>query len=184
MVAQKMHADHARSETRGHFGITMSKQAPTGNDAESGDNGFFENAGAGADHLATQIAATVGRNASNPEEAFSVVGQRRQKMTASDEDAKAVVGHRHGSRERSLTWTFGKTQITVPRARLERPDGTTAEWRSGTLRACQRRTVAADALIAGSYLAGTNTCRVPSRAEPSGAWAARARRPGALCSMI
>jgi transposase-like protein len=71
-----------------------------------------------------------------------------------------LFGHRHGSRERSLTGTFGKTRITVPRARLEQPDGTTTEWRSGTFRAYQRRTLAADALIAGSYLAGTNTRRV------------------------
>jgi len=44
-------------------------------------------------------------------------------------------------------------------------DGKTREWRSGSLRACQRRTRAADALIAGAYLAGaylagTNTRRV------------------------
>ena len=85
---------------------------------------------------------------------------RRQRGCASDAEAQPVVGHRHGSRERSLTGTFGKTRITVPRARLEQPDGTTTEWRSGTFRAYQRRTLAADALIAGSYLAGTNTRRV------------------------
>ena len=39
-------------------------------------------------------------------------------------------------------------------------DGKTREWRSGSLRAYQRRTRAADALIAGAYLAGTNTRRV------------------------
>ncbi len=39
-------------------------------------------------------------------------------------------------------------------------DGKTREWRSGSLRAYQRRTLAADALIAGAYLAGTNTRRV------------------------
>src|ERR1700728_4297825 len=48
----------------------------------------------------------------------------------------------------------------VPRARLTGEDGKTREWRSGSLRACQRRTRAADALIAGAYLAGTNTRRV------------------------
>jgi len=69
------------------------------------------------------------------------------------------VGQRHVSRERSLTGTFGKTAITVPRARLEQPDGTTTEWRSGAFGTYQRRTLAADALIAGSYLAGTNTRR-------------------------
>jgi len=85
---------------------------------------------------------------------------RRPEAAAGCDDARGVVGHRHGSRERSLTGTFGKTAITVPRARLEQPDGTTTEWRSGALRTYQRRTLAADALIAGSYLAGTNTRRV------------------------
>ena len=67
---------------------------------------------------------------------------------------------RHGHRERTLTGAFGKTRIAVPRARLTGEDGKTREWRSGSLRACQRRTRAADALIAGAYLAGTNTRRV------------------------
>jgi transposase-like protein len=39
-------------------------------------------------------------------------------------------------------------------------DGRTSEWRSASLRAYQRRTKAADALIAGAYLSGTNTRRV------------------------
>jgi putative transposase len=67
---------------------------------------------------------------------------------------------RHGRRERTLTGTFGKTRIAVPRARLTGEDGKTREWRSGSLRAYQRRTRAADALIAGAYLSGTNTRRV------------------------
>ena len=67
---------------------------------------------------------------------------------------------RHGHRERTLTGTFGKTRIAVPRARLTGEDGKTREWRSGSLRAYRRRTQAADALIAGAYLAGTNTRRV------------------------
>jgi transposase-like protein len=71
-----------------------------------------------------------------------------------------IVGHRHGSRRRSLTGSFGKTEITVPRARLQSSDGTTTEWRSLALRVYQRRTLTADALIAGAYLAGTNTRRV------------------------
>ena len=70
------------------------------------------------------------------------------------------MGVRHGHRERTLTGTFGKTRIAVPRARLTGEDGKTREWRSGSLRAYQRRTRAADALIAGAYLAGTNTRRV------------------------
>ena len=69
-------------------------------------------------------------------------------------------GHRHGHRSRSLMGTFGETLISVPRARIEAPDGKTREWRSNVLPAYQRRTKAADALIAGAYLAGTNTRRV------------------------
>src|SRR5882757_6062474 len=71
-----------------------------------------------------------------------------------------VTGHRHGSRVRTLTGTFGKTEIAVPRARLNTSDGKTKEWKSQSLRNYQRRTVAADALIAGAYLSGTNTRRV------------------------
>jgi transposase-like protein len=48
----------------------------------------------------------------------------------------------------------------VPRARLNTAAGKTTEWKSQALRAYQRRTLAADALIASCYLAGTNTRRV------------------------
>ena len=77
-----------------------------------------------------------------------------------EDEAAAVTGYRNGSRRRTLTGTFGKTEITVPRARLKAGDGTTSEWKSKSLRAYQRRTKAADALIASTYLAGTNTRRV------------------------
>jgi putative transposase len=50
--------------------------------------------------------------------------------------------------------TFGKTEINVPRARLNTCDGKTTEWKSQALRSYQRRTLAADALIAGTYLVG------------------------------
>jgi transposase-like protein len=56
--------------------------------------------------------------------------------------------------------TFGPTEITVPRARLDTGQGRTTEWKSTVLRAYQRRTLAADALIASTYLSGTNTRRV------------------------
>jgi len=59
-----------------------------------------------------------------------------------------------------LTGTFGKTEIAVPRARLNTSGGKTTEWKSQVLRNYQRRTRAADALIAGVYLSGTNTRRV------------------------
>jgi putative transposase len=76
------------------------------------------------------------------------------------DDAAGLAGHRHGSRTRSLTGTFGRVEITVPRARLAAADGRTTEWRSKALPAYQRRTPMADAVIAGAYLAGTNTRRV------------------------
>jgi len=77
-----------------------------------------------------------------------------------DDDIAAVAGHRHGHRTRQLTGTFGAAEIAVPRARLDAGDGKTAEWKSKALHAYQRRTQAADALIASVYLSGTNTRRV------------------------
>jgi hypothetical protein len=74
----------------------------------------------------------------------------RVKNSDGGDDAAGVSGHPHGSRTRSLTGTFGKTEITVPRARLVAPDGKTTEWKSKALRAYQRRTLAADALIEAS----------------------------------
>jgi len=88
---------------------------------------------------------------------------RHAKNSKESADIAAVAGaagHRHGSRPRTLMGTFGKVAINVPRARLQGSDGKTSEWRSSALRAYQRRTVAADALIASTYLAGTNTRRV------------------------
>jgi putative transposase len=86
---------------------------------------------------------------------------RRPDTSAGDAGADiGIAGHRHGSRTRTLTGTFGTTAITVPRARIETGAGKTTEWRGKALRAYQRRTQAADALIASSYLAGTNTRRV------------------------
>jgi putative transposase len=50
---------------------------------------------------------------------------------------------------------FGQVEIEVPRARLKTPRGTTTEWKSKPLRAHQRRTLVADALIASTP--GTHT---------------------------
>ena len=86
---------------------------------------------------------------------------RRAKRSAdASERMVGVPGHRHGHRPRTLLGTFGQLKIEVPRARLDTPDGKTTEWKSQALRSYQRRTVAADALIAGCYLSGTNTRRV------------------------
>lgn len=92
----------------------------------------------------------------------AVLTRRRYERGKKPDDAGkvAVIGHRHGSRTRTLTGTFGAIELAVPRARLNAADGKTTEWKSEGLRAYQRRTLAAEALIAGCYLAGTNTRRV------------------------
>ena len=43
-------------------------------------------------------------------------------------------GHRHGKRARQLLGSFGPTTISVPRARLTKPDGTP---RNGAARHCR-----------------------------------------------
>ena len=70
------------------------------------------------------------------EELCEALSRPRYGRRKSGEDAApSVVGVRHGHRERTLTGTFGKTRIAVPRARLMGDDGKTREWRSGSLRA-------------------------------------------------
>src|SRR6202047_3678346 len=85
---------------------------------------------------------------------------RRPKANPGADGPSAISGYRHGHRSRSLMGTFGRVEITVPRARLDTAEGKTTEWKSSALRAYQRRTKHADSLIAGAYLAGTNTRRV------------------------
>src|SRR5262249_41330528 len=81
-------------------------------------------------------------------------GRRPKSLSSVDDGGIAVSGHRHGHRSRSLTGIFGRIALEVPRARLVGADGKTSEWKSKVLRAYQRRTLAADALIASAYLAG------------------------------
>jgi putative transposase len=85
---------------------------------------------------------------------------RRTQAAEHADTASGIAGHRHGSRTRTLMGTFGSSEITVPRARLDTGQGKTTEWKSTVLRAYQRRTLAADALIASTYLSGTNTRRI------------------------
>lgn len=54
---------------------------------------------------------------------------------ADHEGTPGMTGHRHGSRPRSLTGSFGPIEIAVPRARLNTADGRTTEWKSQSLRA-------------------------------------------------
>jgi putative transposase len=86
--------------------------------------------------------------------------RRRITPDESGDGPSGITGHRHGHRSRSLLGTFGRVEIAVPRARLDSAEGKTTEWKSTALRAYQRRTKQADSLIAGAYLAGTNTRRV------------------------
>ena len=58
----------------------------------------------------------------------------RRSQTAGNEGGAGIAGHRHGSRTRSLTGTFGPIEIAVPRARLNTPEGKTTEWKSQALR--------------------------------------------------
>ncbi len=70
-------------------------------------------------------------------------------------------GYRNGTRERRLLGSFGPVEIRVPRARMADADGSgTREWRSPALPRYARMTRQVEALIAGAYLAGTNTRRV------------------------
>src|SRR3954447_5073226 len=60
---------------------------------------------------------------------------RYARRPAGEGGAAEVVGHRHGRRTRTLTGTFGATQVSVPRARIAAEGGGTVEWRSKALRA-------------------------------------------------
>jgi putative transposase len=62
-----------------------------------------------------------------------------RRKPSEDGEPPPVVGVRHGHRKRSLTGTFGSTEISVPRARVTGADGKTTEWKSASLRAYQRR---------------------------------------------
>jgi putative transposase len=75
-------------------------------------------------------------------------------------DRGGAAGYRHGHRDRHLLGTFGAVTVSIPRARLIGPAGKREEWRSQVLPAYKRLTARAERLIAGTYLAGTNTRRV------------------------
>ena len=56
------------------------------------------------------------------EELASALSRQRYERAPGD-DKDAVAGHRHGHRTRTLTGTFGPTEIAVPRARLRDASG-------------------------------------------------------------
>jgi putative transposase len=75
-------------------------------------------------------------------------------------------GYRHGSRPRSLTLTAGTVEITVPRARLQHPDGGWTEWQSDLLPRYRRLSRAVEEAVVRTYLAGTNTRRIKAALAP------------------
>ena len=87
------------------------------------------------------------------QEATAALGRGRYQRGAS-------AGYRNGTRSRRLLGCFGPVEIAVPRARLSAADGTSREWRSTVLPRYARMTRQVEALIASTYLAGTNTRRV------------------------
>jgi transposase-like protein len=91
------------------------------------------------------------------ERAAAAAGLGNEEGVAS---AVPSTGHRNGRRERQVLGSFGAITVAVPRARLDTAGGRTSEWVNKTLPAYRRRTREVDALIAGAYLAGTNTRRV------------------------
>jgi putative transposase len=89
------------------------------------------------------------------EELTAALGRGRYRR-----DSEAVGGYRHGVRHRQILGAFGPLDITVPRGRIPKPEVGTVEWRSAVLPRYARMTKQAEALIAATYLAGTNTRRV------------------------
>jgi transposase-like protein len=69
-------------------------------------------------------------------------------------------GYRNGHRDRQLVGTFGPVTVSLPRARLRDEDGSEREWKSAHVPAYKRLTRRTEAVIAGVYLAGTNSRRV------------------------
>ena len=98
---------------------------------------------------------------------------RRGEQPEGRDSAAVVTGHRHGSRVRTLTGTFGKTEIAVPRARLNGSGGKTTEWKSHVLRNYQRRTRAGERppLPSSNATAGVSPPRTTDRSRvQQGSW--------------
>jgi putative transposase len=75
-------------------------------------------------------------------------------------------GYRNGVEKRTITTSHGAQEIAIPRGRIQRPDGSTAEHRSELLPRYARRTREVDEAILGVYLAGGNTRRIRRALAP------------------
>ena len=81
------------------------------------------------------------------QEVAEALGRLRHGRT---EDAK---GYRHGHRPRTVFGSFGRVELSMPRARVRGEDGRSREFRSALLPRYTRLTGSASSLIAGAYLA-------------------------------
>jgi putative transposase len=88
------------------------------------------------------------------------LGRLRYQRPGTADMPRPRAGYRHGRRERQLLGSFGPVTISVPRARLNKTDGTDQEWHSEALPRYARMTKQVEALITGAYPSGTNTRRV------------------------
>jgi len=75
-------------------------------------------------------------------------------------------GYRNGSEKRTVTTSLGAEEIEIPRGRVFKPDGETAEFKSELLPRYARRTQAVDDAVLGVYLAGGNSRRIRKALEP------------------
>ena len=75
-------------------------------------------------------------------------------------------GYRHGSRDRTLTTSFGPADVLLPRARMFTSDGGSTEFRSGVIPRYSRRTREVDGSILMGYLSGANTRRIQRALAP------------------
>lgn len=74
-------------------------------------------------------------------------------------------GYRHGSKSRTVTTGLGAVPMKIPRARMIR-DGRAEEWQSHLVRRYERRAVAVDSALLGTYLSGANQRRIKGALSP------------------
>jgi putative transposase len=75
-------------------------------------------------------------------------------------------GYRNGVEVRQVTTVAGTREVRVPRGRVQRPDGSTKEFRSEVLQRYARRTREIDEAILSCYLAGANSRRIRLALQP------------------
>ena len=90
---------------------------------------------------------------------------RRPKADPEKADGpSAISGYRHGHRSRSLMGTFGRVEITVPRARLDTAEGKTTEWKGIVTETGSEASVVSDRMSAWARSA---TAAIASRPRSS-----------------